>query len=113
MAKRPGRPARGTTTGRPLMVLLDVLGQRWTLRILWEIRGGRCTFRDLRSRCGDVSPTILNRRLKELREFGILDHDAQGYGLTEAGRELSGELLALSDWAERWAEALGHGRVRE
>lgn len=106
MAKRPGRPGRGTSTGRPIMVLLDVLGQRWTLRILWELREDRCTFRDLRQRCGDVSPTVLNRRLKELRELGILDHDGRGYGLTGSGRELGAHLMELGRWSERWADSL-------
>ncbi|HEX7035102.1 MAG TPA: helix-turn-helix domain-containing protein [Pseudomonadales bacterium] len=112
MPKRPGQPARGTRTGRPIMVLLDVLGQRWTLRILWELQQGRCTFRELRSRCGGPSPTILNRRLKELRELGLLDHDAPGYGLTEAGRELGEHLLALSAWSERWARTLAGRNAR-
>lgn len=92
------------------MVLLDVLGQRWALRVLWELRAGRCTFRVLRSRCGDVSPTVLNRRLKELRDLGMLDRDAEGYGLTSAGEDLGRHLMRLSDWSERWAAALRAGR---
>ena len=88
------------------MVLLDVLGQRWTLRILWELRQDRCTFRALQQRCGDVSPTLLNRRLKELRELEIVDHEARGYGLTRSGRELGEHLMVLSAWSERWAKTL-------
>ena len=65
------------------MVLFDMLGQRWTLRILWELRSDRLTFRALRSRCENVSPTILNRRLHELRELNLLDHDEDGYGYTD------------------------------
>jgi len=37
-APRPGRPVRGSRTGRPIMALLDLLGRRWVLRILWELR---------------------------------------------------------------------------
>lgn len=92
------------------MVLLDVLGQRWTLRILWELRDGRCTFRELQQRCGDVSPTLLNRRLKELRSLDIVDHDPSGYGLTVSGEELGGHLLRLSRWADRWAASLPRQR---
>ena len=33
--KSPGQKVRGSQSGRPIMVLLDVLGQRWTLRVLW------------------------------------------------------------------------------
>ena len=106
MPKRPGSPARGTTSGRPIMVLLDVLGQRWTLRILWELRDGRVSFRELRERCEQVSPSLLNQRLKTLRELGLVDHDGSGYGLTRRGVELGGQLNALDRWSRGWAREL-------
>lgn len=85
------------------MVLLDQLGQRWTLRILWELRDDRLTFRALKSRCDEVSPTLLNKRLKELRELLIIDHDNHGYGLTKSGRELGNQLSGLDSWSRKWA----------
>ncbi len=104
LAKKPGNSVGGSTTGRPIMVLFDVLGKRWMLRILWELRDERLNFRELRARCSDVSPTILNRRLKSLRELQLVDHDKRGYGLTKSGRELGRHLLKLSNWSDRWAE---------
>ncbi|MEX0583525.1 MAG: helix-turn-helix domain-containing protein [Sneathiella sp.] len=104
--KKPGMQVRGSTTGRPVMVLFDVLGQRWTLRILWELRHGRLNFRDLRERCDDISPTILNRRLKSLRELGFVDHETGGYGHTPQGEELAKMLAGFDNWAENWAKAL-------
>ena len=88
------------------MVLFDVLGQRWTLRILWELRSDRLPFRALRSRCENVSPTILNRRLQELRELNLLDHDEDGYGYTDWGRQLGAQLSGLSEWSVQWAKHL-------
>lgn len=93
---------RGSRTGRPIMRVLDVLGKRWALRILWELRDERMTFRELRSRCDDVSPTSLNARLKELRELDLLDHNEDGFGYTRWGAELGAQLIAMSRWAERW-----------
>ena len=58
---------RGSTTGRPIMVLLDLLGRRWTLRIVWELRDEPRRFRELQAAIG-ASPTIINTRLGELRE---------------------------------------------
>jgi DNA-binding HxlR family transcriptional regulator len=84
------------------MRLLDVLGKRWSLRILWELRDERLTFRELRGRCDDVSPTSLNARLKELRALRLIDHDDAGFGYTRWGRELGEQLLALNAWAQRW-----------
>ena len=57
---RPGRPVRGSRTGRPIMALLDLLSRRWTLRVIWELREGRLTFRALQDACGGMSPTVLN-----------------------------------------------------
>ncbi|WP_416896565.1 MAG: winged helix-turn-helix transcriptional regulator [Minwuia sp.] len=103
---KPGIPVRGSSTGRPIMVLLDLLGRRWVLRILWELRDGPLTFRMLRERCDDVSPTTLNARLKELRESGLVELLDDGYAMTETGSELAAKLVSLTGWADRWAESL-------
>lgn len=97
---------RGSSTGRPIMVLLDVLGQRWMLRILWELSSGRANFRTLRRKCDDASPTILNKRLKELRQLQFVDLDDKGYGLTKMGNELVQQFTTLHLWAETWAKEI-------
>ncbi len=83
------------------MALLDLLGRRACLRILWELRGPRLTFRALQE-AAETNPGALNTRLAELREAGIVDHDGQGYGLTPRGRELLDHLAPLQAWAEAW-----------
>lgn len=111
MAKtlKPGRPVRGSTTGRPIMVVFDLLGRRWAQRVIWELREDRQpTFRALRELCGDPSPSVLNTRLSELREAGIVETvEGGGYRLTEAGRDLLKALLPLHAWAEAWARRIG------
>lgn len=86
---------------RPIMALLDVLGRRWTLRILWELRAQPMTFRALRTACDDVSPSVLNTRTAELRELGILAQGDAGYELTPEGEKLGKLLLPLNAWADR------------
>lgn len=103
MPKALNGPVRGSSTGRPIMVLFDLLGQRWTLRILWELKRQRLNFRALRACCEEISPTVLNQRLKALRTFDLVDHDDTGYGLTSLGDELGVQLMALNDFAEQWA----------
>ena len=107
---RPGRPVRGSRSGRPIMALLDLLSRRWTLRVIWELREGRLTFRALQEACGGVSPTVLNERVRELRESGLLEWAAAGYGLTPMGRELIVQFRPLVAWSARWAAALTRGR---
>src|ERR1700742_1571608 len=98
------RVVRGSRTGRPVMALLDLLGRRWTLRIVWELREDRAlTSRALRSACDEASPTVLNERLKELREAGFVElADAGGYSLTPLGQELNATSLPLYHFAEKW-----------
>ena len=98
----PGAAVRGSRTGRPVMALLDLLGRRGALRLLWELRGERLTFRALQDAC-ETNPSLLNTRLKELRATGLVDHVGSGYGLTPRGRELFDLLLPLATWAQRWA----------
>ena len=103
----PGRRVRGSRTGRPIMALIDLLGRRWALRVVWELREGRLTFRALQDACDGVSPTVLNERLRELRESRLIDlAPSEGYGLTALGRELITVFLPLVEWSKRWARTL-------
>jgi DNA-binding HxlR family transcriptional regulator len=100
---RPGTRVRGSRTGRPIMAVLDLLGRRWALRVLWELRGEALTFRALRARCDGMSPSVLMQRVGELRETGLLAlQDGGGYTLTPDGRALLRALEPLWAWAARW-----------
>jgi DNA-binding HxlR family transcriptional regulator len=97
---------RGSSTGRPIMGLLDLLGRRWTLRIVWELREQPRRFRELQDSIG-ASPTIINTRLAELREARLVALDADsGYRLTPLGEELLQLFLPLHRWSEKWAKAV-------
>src|SRR5687767_1980742 len=92
----PGTKVRGSTTGHPTMALLDLLGRRWALRILWELNASPATFRDLQERCGGVSPSVLNQRLAELRDARVVGTSSDGYTLTQDGSELMDLMTPLS-----------------
>jgi DNA-binding HxlR family transcriptional regulator len=89
------------------MALLDLLGRRWSLRLLWELRDrDSLTFRGLQARCDNASSSVLNDRLRELREARIIETPSSGgYHLTAAGRELLGALEPLDKWAKGWAKS--------
>jgi DNA-binding HxlR family transcriptional regulator len=82
------------------MVLLDLLGRRWTLRVLWELRDEPRTFGEIQG--GEISTSVLSQRLRELVEAGIVERRANAYALTAQGRELAALLLPLSRWADKW-----------
>jgi len=87
------------------MALLDLLGRRWTLRILWELREESFGFRALQDRCDAMSPSVLSQRLRELQEAGIVQQNEDAdYMLTQNGITLLQSLAPLNDWALHWAE---------
>lgn len=98
------------------MALLDLLGRRWALRVIWELREDTLTFRDLQTRCEQMSSSVLNQRLGELRAAGILQAGDGGYVLTAEGAQLLELYPPLQVWADRWAAreppALGNRRAR-
>ena len=102
----PRRPVRGSRSGRPIMLLLDLLGRRWVLRLVWELREEPKRFRELQDAIG-ASPTIINARLAELRAAKLVELDeASGYRLTTLGTELLRLFLPLHVWSEKWARHL-------
>jgi DNA-binding HxlR family transcriptional regulator len=102
-APRPGAAVRGSRSGQPIMALLDLLGRRWALRIVWELRDGPLLFRALQERCSGMSSSVLNQRLGELRDAGVVEVGEGGYALSEEGAELLRSLRPLDAWAQRWA----------
>ncbi|GAB5511978.1 MAG: winged helix-turn-helix transcriptional regulator [Hyphomicrobiales bacterium] len=103
---RLGEAVAGSTTGQPIMVLFDLIGRRWSMGVLWNLRDGSRTFRQLQTKCGSASPTVLNTRLKELRAVGLVEKTVGGYALTQTGRELFNLLQPLGDWANDWTKQL-------
>jgi DNA-binding HxlR family transcriptional regulator len=100
----PGRSVRGSSTGRPVMAAMDLLGRRWSLRVLWELRDGPVGFRALQGRCEDMSSSVLAARLDELRVAGLVARDASDrHALTTIGRDLGDAIAPLTAWAARWA----------
>jgi DNA-binding HxlR family transcriptional regulator len=89
------------------MALMDLLGRRGSLRILWELRDGHPqSFRLLRASADAISPSVLNARLKELRDAAVVQLGDSGYALTPRGLELLRHLAPLNRWAEAWAASI-------
>ncbi|MGA6164916.1 winged helix-turn-helix transcriptional regulator [Amycolatopsis magusensis] len=100
---QPGSPVRGSTTGRPIMAALDLLGRRWALRVIWELHQGTAGFRELQRRCERMSSSVLTTRLAELTEAHLVELADDGYRLTPLGTELVAALLPLESWSDTWA----------
>lgn len=99
----PGQPVRGSKSGNHLMALFDLLGRSWAMGIIWRLNEGPSTFRVLQERCESISPTTLNRRIKELSQALLIERSIEGYVLTEKGKEIFQLLHPLEAWARVWA----------
>lgn len=101
---QPGKKVRGSESGKPMMALLDLLGKRWALGIIWQLNDDSLTFRELQDRCYSISPGVLNTRIKELRNAEIIERTLDGYQLTTRGKDLRTVIIPLAKWSIKWAD---------
>jgi DNA-binding HxlR family transcriptional regulator len=88
-------------TARPVENVLELLGRRWALRLVWELRRSTLAFSELRQRTG-ISPSVLSARLGELVRAGVIERDTgRRYRLSGNGRELARILYEMNRWAEQ------------
>jgi DNA-binding HxlR family transcriptional regulator/putative sterol carrier protein len=87
---------------------LDVIGDRWTLLIVRELRFGPWRFTDLLDGLPGISRRLLTQRLRELERDGIVGRTElpppaarQVYELTDDGRDLAEAMLPLVAWGVR------------
>lgn len=102
----PGTPVRGSKSGKPIMALFDLLGRSWALGVIWQLSDGPATFRQLQEKCEQVSPTVLNKRIKELTASGLIERGDSGYQLSGNGIDLFRLLEPFGGWSQRWAAEL-------
>ena len=70
------------------------------MRVVWELRVGPLNFRALRAACGDVSPSVLQGRLHELRDLQVIEKIPRlGYRLSTSGERLFQGLAQLDKWS--------------
>jgi DNA-binding HxlR family transcriptional regulator len=90
------------------MAALDLLGRRWALRVLWELRNGPLGARALRASSDHMSSSVLYERLGELSEAGLIQQtEAREYELTRIGRALGSAIEPLGKWADQWSKSMG------
>jgi DNA-binding HxlR family transcriptional regulator len=86
------------------MAAMDLLGRRWALRVLWELRDGPRGARALLAACEGISSSVLYDRLRELGDAGLIQKsDAGSYELTRTGTSLGKALAPLDLWSTKWA----------
>ncbi len=86
---------------------MRLLGGKWKGSILWHLKDGPVRFNDLARQLGGASKKMVNQRLQEMEEAGLLKREvvcdrpiAVTYEITEFGKTALGFLEALKNWSE-------------
>lgn len=80
---------------------MELLGQRWALRVIWELEQGTLRFVELRRRMGNCSSSVLSERLRQLSAADLVVKNQAGtWELTVGGAQLGSALTVVWDWAE-------------
>ena len=89
---------------------LNVLGQKWVLRIVRVLGDRTQRFCELQDALGGANSATLSQRLKLLEDEGLIERRAISsvppwveYSLTPKGSDLRGAIAGIDRWAERWA----------
>ena len=91
---------RRAPTSQLMAQALDFAGRRWALRIVWELRVGPLNFRALQAASGNISPSVLQARLHELKALGIIEKiPSLRYRLSTSGDRLFQVLARLDKWS--------------
>lgn len=87
---------------------VELLGLRWAgvvVDVLLRVPEGQVArFGEIAQAIPEISDRMLTRRLKELRERGVVTRERGGYALTPMGRDLQPAVAELTAWGRRWLD---------
>ncbi|KHL96597.1 HxlR family transcriptional regulator [Paenibacillus sp. IHB B 3415] len=98
---------------KPLLAKVEhvhhIIGKKWVNLIIHVLMEGTKRFSELHNIIPDLSKRMLNERLKELEECGLISREVipdrpvrTEYSLTAKGQELGTALLPVEAWAMKW-----------
>jgi DNA-binding HxlR family transcriptional regulator len=89
---------------------LNVLGQKWVMRIIRSLGDRTQRFCELQDALGGANSATLSQRLKLLEDEGLVARREISavppwveYSLTDKGSDLRGAIAGIDRWADRWA----------
>jgi len=90
----------------PTRQVINRIGDRWSLLVLYALEGGTLRFQELRRAVDGVSQKMLTQTLRLLERDGLVRREVfpsvpprVEYSLTPLGQTLSGRVAAIREWA--------------
>jgi DNA-binding HxlR family transcriptional regulator len=103
----------------PTRVILDRIGDKWTVLVVLLLRDGPLRFTELRDGIGRVAPKVLTQTLRRMERDGLITREVFAeipprvvYTLTPIGASLTGPISVLSDWAETHMSSITKAQTR-
>jgi DNA-binding HxlR family transcriptional regulator len=91
----------------PTRLILDRIGDKWTVLAVLLLQNGPLRFTELRAGIGSVAPKVLTQTLRRMERDGLITREVFAevpprvvYGLTPMGESLLKPITAVSEWAE-------------
>lgn len=112
-------PTNFYDAGCPGRLVLDRIGDRWTVLIVGVLTDGTRRFSELRDAIGGITPKVLTQTLRALERDGLLTRKVYAevpprveYTLTDLGRSLIAPIREIRTWAEHNVERVLATRAR-
>lgn len=103
----------------PTRVVLDRVGDKWTVLIISILAEGPKRFNEVRLAIGGITPKVLTSTLRSLVADGLVTRKVFAevpprveYSLTDLGRSLLEPVAALRRWAELNVASIEENRDR-
>nr|WP_314487549.1 helix-turn-helix domain-containing protein [uncultured Kingella sp.] len=107
-------PSSDYTESCPVSTILDIIGGKWKVLILYHLFGDTRRFNELQRLMPAITQRMLTLQLRELEQDGIVHREVYPqvppkveYSLTDFGRTLLPVIQAMHDWSEAYAQECG------
>ena len=101
----------------PTRQVVNRIGDRWSLLVLYALEGGTLRFAELRRAVEGITQKMLTQTLRLLERDGLVRREVFAavpphveYSLTPLGRGLSGRIAEIREWAYANMDNIEAGR---
>lgn len=102
----------------PTRQVINRIGDRWSLLVLYALEGGTLRFQELRRAVDGISQKMLTQTLRTLEREGLVSRTVYAsvppkveYALTSLGASLSSAIAAIRGWAYEHMTEIEAARV--
>ena len=96
-------------------IVLEVIGDRWKVKIVENLLNGTKRFNELKKSLGDITQKVLTSNLRKLEERGVLIRKVYAqippkveYKLTAIGQKLKPTIDSMLEWGAEYRSKMNN-----